>query len=150
MFSLIFNTSNLFALVIMAIIVYVFWEPYIRGTTVTAMVDGYERVRGNDDKDTNIYYCIRFMYRLQKAGKRYYCFSNRKFDTQKEAIDSFPKGAEVQVRYSKSKDNNGRQTCVILSDRKDMKQALMYTIFAGLGVLAVVVGYAAFRYYTGT
>jgi hypothetical protein len=31
-----------------------------------------------------------------------------------------------------------------------MKQALMYTIFAGLGVLAVVVGYAAFRYYTGT
>ncbi len=149
MFPLIFNVSNLFALVIMAIIVYVLWEPYIRGTKLTANVDGYERVRGNDDKDVSIYYCIRFVYRLQKAGKRYYCFSSRKYDTQKEAMDNFPKGSAVDIRISKSKEN-GRQTCVILSDNKDKKQALMYTIFAAVGVTAVVVGYAAFQYYSGS
>lgn len=144
MISAIFNVSNLFALVILAIIVYVFWEPYFRGKTVEAIVDGYDRVRGNDDRDTNVYYCIRFMYRLQKAGKRYYCFSSRKFDTQKEAMESFPKGTTVKVRYSKSKEKD-KQMCWILSDNKDQKQALLYTLFAAAGVTAVVVGYAIFQ-----
>ena len=148
MLPLIFNVSNLFALVILAIIVFVFWEPYFRGTTQEAVVDGFERVRGNDERDPAVYYNIRFMYRLQKAGKRYYCFSTRKFDTQKEAMDAFPKGTQVQVRIQKSKEQ-GRQMCWILSDKKDMKQALLYTIFAAVGVSAVVIGYAAFQYFSG-
>ena len=144
MFAAIFNVSNLFAMVIFAIVVYVFWEPYFRGTTVEAVVDGYDRVRGNDERDTNVYYCIRFMYRLQKAGKRYYCFSSRKYDTQKEAMENFPKGTTVKVRYKKAKEN-GKQMCWILTDNKDQKQALLYTLFAAAGITAVVVGYAIYQ-----
>ena len=143
MFSSVFNVSNLFALILFLVFIYVFWEPFIRGKAIEATVDGYVHTKEMDEKDKNLYYCIRFMYRLQKSGKRYFCYSKRKFDTQKEAMEAFPKGTPVRIKYLPP-DSSGRSEAVILSDSKDRNKALLYTLYAFLGISAVVFGYSIF------
>lgn len=143
MISAIFNVSNLFALILFLFFAYVFWQPFIRGKVVDATVDGFVHTKETDEKDKNMYYCIRFMFRLQKSGKRYYCYSKRKFDTQKEAMENYPKGTAVKVKYLPP-DNTGRSEAVIISDNKDRNQALLYSLYAFLGISAVVIGYAVF------
>ena len=38
---MIFNTSNFLLLIIVCVICYTFWAPYIRGKKTKAVVDGY-------------------------------------------------------------------------------------------------------------
>ena len=68
MFSMIFITSNFLLLIIVCVICYTFWAPYIRGKKTKAVVDGY--VHPKEGKNCDLVWCYRLMYREQKAGKR--------------------------------------------------------------------------------
>jgi hypothetical protein len=137
---MVFNSTNLLILLVVLFLCYTFWEIYLRGTTVDAVVDGYEKAPARDEKEKDLYWCVRFMYRTQKGGKRCFCYSKRRFNTQPEAIGLFPRGTELKVRYFKASSSN-RAECVILSDSKDRNQALFYTLIAFGAGIALAIGY---------
>lgn len=70
------------ALIIVCVICYTFWAPYIRGKKTKAVVDGY--VHPKEGKNCDLVWCYRLMYREQKAGKRLYCYTRKTYDTREE------------------------------------------------------------------
>lgn len=136
MTEMIFNSTNLLLLIVVVIICYTFWVPYIKGRKTEAVVDGY--CHPKDGKDKELMWCYRFMYREVKAGRRLYCYSRKTYDT-KEEMRKYPKGAKVQIRYyDASKDD---MMAIIVSDNEDLKRNLLYTLGAVLGGIALGVGY---------
>ena len=118
---MIFNTSNFLLLIIVCVICYTFWAPYIRGKKTKAVVDGY--VHPKEGKNCDLVWCYRLMYREQKAGKRLY-----------------PKGTEVNIKhYVQDKDSD--EMGIILDDNDDRKVQWMYTLTAVLGCIGLGVGY---------
>ena len=97
MFSMIFNTSNFLLLIIVCVICYTFWAPYIRGKKTKAVVDGY--VHPKEGKNCDLVWCYRLMYREQKAGKRLYCYTRKTYDTREEMRAKYPKGTEVNIKH---------------------------------------------------
>lgn len=135
MSEMIFNSSNFFLLLIVIVICYNFWVPYIRGHKIDAVVDGY--CHPEDAKDRDMLWCYRFMYREVKAGKRLYCYSRKNYDT-KEEMKKYPKGASVWIRYYETKEG---MKAIITSDNKDLNRTLLYTLATVLGGIALAVGY---------
>lgn len=139
MMGMIFNSTNLLILIIIGIISYTFWKPYIRGKKFKAVVDGYCHPADADEKDKGIVWCYRFMYRESKAGKRLYCYSRKHYDTKEEMRAKFPKGSEVEIKvYDDGKDE---KKAVIVGDKEDMKQSVLYTFAAVMGGIGLAVGY---------
>lgn len=138
MLKMIFTPMNMLVLVVILIICYTFWKPFIRGKKTKAVVDGYCHPKEGKDKDQ--VWCYRFMYREVKAGKRLYCYSRRHFDTKEEMSALYPKGSEVDIRYYEvAKD--GDMMAVITADKEDQKKSVLYTLIAVLGGLGMAVGY---------
>lgn len=135
MSEMIFNSTNLFLLLIVIVICYTFWVPYIKGRKIEAVVDGY--CHPLDGKDKDVLWCYRFMYREVKAGKRLYCYSRKNYDT-KEEMKKYPKGAKVQIRYYETKDI---VQAIITSDNEDFKRTMLYTLGTVLGGIALGIGY---------
>lgn len=135
MSEMIFNSTNLFLLLIVIVICYTFWVPYIKGHKIEAVVDGY--CHPLDGKDKDVLWCYRFMYREVKAGKRLYCYSRKNYDT-KEEMKKYPKGAKVQIRYYETKDI---VQAIITSDNEDFKRTMLYTLGTVLGGIALGIGY---------
>lgn len=146
MIGMIFNVTNLLILIIVAMICYTFWQPYIRGKKRTAVVDGYCHPKDEQDSK-NVVWCCRLMYRESKGGKRLYCCTRSTYDTREELRTKFPKGAEVEIRCY----DNGRDepVAVILSDKEYFRQQMMYSLAALLGGIGVAVGYQLLLHYTG-
>lgn len=139
MMGMIFNSTNLLILIIVGIISYTFWKPYIRGKKMKAVVDGFYHPADEDEKNRDIVWCYRFMYRESKAGKRLYCYSRKHYDTKEEMRAKFPKGSEVEIKvYDDGKDE---KKAVIVGDKEDMKQSLLYTFAAVMGGIGLAVGY---------
>ena len=113
MFSMVFNTTNLLILIIVLIICYSFWAPYIRGKKIKAVVDGY--CHPAEGKNCDVVWCYRLMYREQKAGKRLYCCTRQTYDTREEMRAKYPKGTEVNIRCFTS-PNTQEPIAVILDD----------------------------------
>ena len=102
---MIFNTSNFLLLIIVCVICYTFWAPYIRGKKTKAVVDGY--VHPKEGKNCDLVWCYRLMYREQKAGKRLYCYTRKTYDTREEMRAKYPKGTEVNIKhYVQDKDSD--------------------------------------------
>ena len=138
MFSMIFNTSNFLLLIIVCVICYTFWAPYIRGKKTKAVVDGY--VHPKEGKNCDLVWCYRLMYREQKAGKRLYCYTRKTYDTREEMRAKYPKGTEVNIKhYVQDKDSD--EMGIILDDNDDRKVQWMYTLTAVLGCIGLCVGY---------
>ena len=116
MFSMVFNTTNLLILIIVLIICYSFWAPYIRGKKIKAVVDGY--CHPAEGKNCDVVWCYRLMYREQKAGKRLYCCTRQTYDTREEMRAKYPKGTEVNIRCFTS-PNTQEPIAVILDDNDD-------------------------------
>lgn len=146
MFSMIFNTSNFLLLIIVCVICYTFWAPYIRGKKTKAVVDGY--VHPKEGKNCDLVWCYRLMYREQKAGKRLYCYTRKTYDTREEMRAKYPKGTEVNIRCFTS-PNTQEPIAVILDDNDDKKLQMMYTLAAFLGGLGLAVGYQLLMYQWG-
>ncbi len=140
MSPLIFNSANFFLLLIVIVISYTFWMPYIKGRKIEAIVDGY--CHPLDGKDKDILWCYRFMYREVKAGKRLYCYSRKNYDT-KEEMKKYPKGSKVQIRYYETKEGT---EAVIISDNEDFKRAIFYTLATIAGGIGLAVGYQLLVY----
>ncbi len=92
---MIFNTSNFLLLIIVCVICYTFWAPYIRGKKTKAVVDGY--VHPKEGKNCDLVWCYRLMYREQKAGKRLYCYTRKTYDTREEMRAKYPKGTILSI-----------------------------------------------------
>lgn len=138
MLGMIFNSTNLLILIVVIIISYAFWKPFVKGKKIRAVVDGYCRPKEGKDKD--VVWCYRFMYRESKAGKRLYCYSRMNFDTKEEMRARYPKGAEVDIRYYQdTKDQEMK--AVIVSDKEEIKRTILYTLLAFLGGSGIAVGY---------
>ena len=136
--ELIFNSTNLLILIIVLAICYIFWAPFIRSRKVKAKVDGY--VHPANENNGDIIWALRFVYRPGKNAKNIYCTSKRTFITIKEAQAAFPKGKEVEILLYEPK--NGEPEAIIAEDNKDKKQALIYTLYAFGGGIAIAIGYA--------
>ena len=146
MFSMVFNTTNLLILIIVLIICYSFWAPYICGKKIKAVVDGY--CHPAEGKNCDVVWCYRLMYREQKAGKRLYCCTRQTYDTREEMRAKYPKGTEVNIRCFTS-PNTQEPIAVILDDNDDKKLQMMYTLAAFLGGLGLAVGYQLLMYQWG-
>ena len=113
---MIFNTSNFLLLIIVCVICYTFWAPYIRGKKTKAVVDGY--VHPKEGKNCDLVWC----YRLMQMRAKY------------------PKGTEVNIKhYVQDKDSD--EMGIILDDNDDRKVQWMYTLTAVLGCIGLGVGY---------
>lgn len=147
MMGMIFNSTNLLVLIIICIISYTFWKPYIRGKKIKAVVDGYCHPADADDKDRDLVWCYRFMYRESKAGKRLYCYSRKHYDTKEEMRAKYPKGTEVEIRcYDDGRED---KKAVIVGDKDEVKQSLLYTLAALMGGIGLAAGYQLLVYQIG-
>lgn len=131
--------GTIFVVAVFAVILlYIIWKPYLRGKKVQAVVDGH--CHPADGEDRELIYICRFVYRDQKGGKKQYCYSRRRFDTQAEARAEYPKGKEVELRVFDNPDRKDMPNAMIMGDQSDLRRTILYTVALLVGVSAVLVG----------
>ncbi len=136
----IISPANVIMFFVGLYVLYVFWKPYLTASKpMEAIVDGYEHPKGATDQTEANSYFVRFMYRPQKAGKRYYCLSKNSFDFKEDAKAAYPKGQTFMIRTYE--DDQKQSRCLITTDTADRNRNILYSLAVVIGVTALIVGY---------
>ncbi len=147
MYSYIFNVTNLIILIIFGVFEFAFWSPYLKNKRTDGTVENYVHPFKGDKRELT--FVCKIMYRDEK-GRKKYCYSKQVFDTLKEAAQYYPKGAKVQIRVFHEASGDEYDQAMIVSDFRDKKRSLFFTLAALVCCTACAFGFQMYQYYFGS